>query len=118
MSLLFYKWLHVTGVVFLFTAFGGLFIATASTARSWRKGLAILHGIGLLLLLVAGFGMLARLGISWPWPGWVWAKLIIWLLMGGLMAPIRRVPKFTLYYGIAVVVFGSFATYLALFKPF
>lgn len=52
--------------------------------------LAILHGIGLFLLLLAGFGMLARLGIMWPWPGWVVFKVVLFAVLGAFPALSKR----------------------------
>lgn len=57
-----------------------------------RKMIAITHGIGLFLILLGGFGMLARLGIIWPWPGWIVAKFIIWLAYGGLLTLVYKKP--------------------------
>ena len=56
MSLAAYKVLHLLGAFLVLAALG------AALAGGSRKGSGIAHGIGLLLLLVAGFGALARLG--------------------------------------------------------
>jgi hypothetical protein len=45
----------------------------------------ITHGLGLLLVLVAGFGMLAKLGIHGV-PTWAALKLIIWVALGAFAA--------------------------------
>ena len=83
--LLVYKNLHLLGVLMIFVALGGLIlqqIQATTREQIWRKPVAITHGIGMVLALVGGFGMLARLGIFWPWPGWVLGKIIIWLVLG------------------------------------
>ncbi len=50
-----YRLIHFAGLFTLFFAFGSLFAGKAST-----KGAAIGHGIGLLLILLGGFGMQAK----------------------------------------------------------
>ena len=93
--LLIYKNLHLLGVFMILVALGGLIlqqIQATTREQVWRKPVAITHGIGMVLALVGGFGMLARLGIFWPWPGWVIGKIIIWLVLGVLVALIGRAP--------------------------
>lgn len=122
MSYSFYKLLHLVGVFLLFIGFGGLIARQISRPesfpKSWRKLFAISHGIGLALLLVAGFGLLARLGTSWPWPGWVWLKVALWLLLGAMIALIARAPKLQNYCFGLVVILGILAAYVAIYKPF
>lgn len=56
----------------------------SKATNSFRKGVMVTHGVGLLLLLVAGFGMLAKLQISGvPW--WAAIKLVIWLALGAFV---------------------------------
>jgi hypothetical protein len=77
------------------------------------------HGIGLFLVLLGGFGMLARLElVSGGLPGWVWAKLAIWLTLGGLMVLPYRRPQFARAVFLAVPTLGLIAALLALTKPF
>ncbi len=121
MSLIFYKVLHIAGILGIFMALGGVtFHITSGGSRetAWRKGAAILHGIGMTLVLVAGFGMLARLGIHWPWPGWIWAKVILWLLLGGALTVPYRKPEWNRGLFFLLPLVGVLAAYLALYKPF
>jgi hypothetical protein len=116
MSYEFYRLIHFSGLFLLFSGIGAAvtstFAATENTGIA-RKRSAILHGIGLLLALIGGFGMLARLQILWPWPEWVIGKIVIWLTIGGLMVPLKRLPKFRpLILGVAVVL-GLIAARLA-----
>ena len=119
MSLLFYKILHILGLLLAFAALGALtFEAHVGRAenKEGRRLTGIAHGAGLLLLLVSGFGMLARLGGGFP--GWVIAKIVIWLVIGGIIALIRRQPRWAGFLWFALPVLGTFAGYLALYKPF
>jgi hypothetical protein len=47
------------------------------------------HGIGLVILFITGFGLMARLQLSYTAP-WVLAKIVIWLLLGTLPVLSRK----------------------------
>ena len=83
-----YKLIHLTGVFLLLLSLGGQLVVKESL--TWRKHLKVGHGFGLLLILVAGFGLLARLGVSWPWPVWICLKLIVWIFLGVTPLLLRR----------------------------
>jgi len=89
MSYEIYKVLHLLGLSLVVLSLGGLIMHTmnggSKQSNVFRKGAMISHGVGLLLLLVAGFGMLARLQIH-SFPGWIIGKLIIWLALGAFVA--------------------------------
>jgi hypothetical protein len=119
--MLIYKNLHLIGVFMLFIAVGGLIvhqIGVGIREHPWRRTMVITHGIGMVLVLVGGFGMLARLGIFWPWPGWVVGKIVIWLIFGGLIAVLGRSPTLAKPLWWIAIVLGTLAAYLALNKPF
>jgi len=80
------------------------------------KLLSIFHGVGLVLLLVAGFGMLARLGIMWPWPGWVIVKVVLFAILGGFPALSRRFDA-GLGWWIAIILI-LLAAWTGVMKPF
>ncbi len=122
MTLAAYKVLHVLGILFLFTALGGLLYASSSAAAqtpAGRKIAGMLHGLGLVVILVSGFGALARLGLSNPggWPLWVWLKALLWLAMGAVLVLIRRAPGLNRLLWFLLPVLGAVAAYLALYKP-
>ncbi len=119
MSPLAYKVLHVFGVLLAFTALGGLTLRALSGSR--EKGPAdklagITHGVALLIILVSGFGLIAKLGYGFPL--WVWLKLAIWLVIGAALALVRRMPQHAGIFWIALPLLGGVAAYLALYKPF
>ena len=126
LSFFVYKNIHLIGVFMVVMALGGLtlhHINGGSQEHSWRKPVAITHGVGLLLMLISGFGMLARLGIDWSWPGWVIGKILIWIIFGALIAVISRTglrPASTLAKPLwwVTIVLGGLAAYLAINKPF
>ena len=118
MSLLAYRVIHIFSMMLMFTALGGLLLASQARVQTdaGRKLAGMLHGIALILILVSGFGALARLGFSNPasWPTWVWLKALIWLVFGGIIVLIRRVPRFAPLLWWALPLLGAVAAYLAL----
>lgn len=116
-SLAMYKVLHVLGVLFLFMGLGGLLRGGGSAEG--RKMSVMLHGIGLVLILIAGFGALARLGLSNPaiWPAWLWVKAVLWLLLGATPVVIKRSPGLAGMLWVALPILGALGAYFALYKP-
>lgn len=123
MSYEFYKILHFFGIMLLLTALGGL-IAQAwlgqgqsSSPRS-PKLFAIVHGIALLVIFVAGFGLMAKKGlVTGMWPLWIFGKLGVWLLLGAALAMIRRMPQLAKVWFFVVPILGATAAVLALYQP-
>ena len=62
-----YKIIHLLGLSMVLMSLGGIILHSinggSKGSNTFRKGAMITHGVGLFLLLVAGFGMLAKLGI-------------------------------------------------------
>lgn len=98
-------------------------LATASfyfTEKS--KKVAALLGVLSLVIFTGGMGLMARLGIAkGPWPMWIYAKIVIFLLVvGGAHMIAKRVPvsaKAKVGISFLIVLF-SLAAYLAINKPF
>lgn len=117
-DLLTYKWLHLIGVFLILFSFGGLIFRAAvgvDHATFSKRKLSIAHGIGMLLSLVGGFGMLARLGITnGDWPSWVSTKFGIWLSLGFLIAPVNRAPGRAATWWWLILLLAISAAYLGL----
>lgn len=121
MSYEFYKILHFVGIALLFLAFGalaghGLNGGTRETNKA--RGLIVgTHGLALALILVAGFGMLAKLagqsGGSFL-PGWVHPKLLIWLLLGAALMPLQRRPALARPLWLLLPLLAAAAAYIAI----
>lgn len=119
-----YKVLHILGIALAFTAIGGVNVAVANGAtkatNAVRKLTSALHGTALFLLLLGGFGMLARLGMvqEHAFPGWLWGKIVIWLLLGGVTVIPYRKPHLAKPLLIATPLLAAVAAWLAIYKPF
>jgi len=119
MSPLTYKVLHIFGVLLTFTALGAAIARALSGSGKESPGhklAGLTHGVALLVILISGFGLLAKLGIGFPL--WVWVKIVIWLLLGAAIALVRRLPQHATIFWFAIPLLGATAAYLALFKPF
>lgn len=115
-----YKILHLVGIFMLAT---GL---TATLVLVWNgqqlsgraKTFAFTtHGLGLVFILVSGFGLLARLGIVRDMPAWVFVKLAIWLVFGAMISLLKR--KGALGWPLYFLMLGIFicAAYFGVYKP-
>lgn len=121
MSYEFYKVLHICGLLLVFTGLAGalaLAINKSTVTTKTKKFVSLTHGIGLLIMLTAGFGLAARLNYMGAWPNWLTVKIIIWFLLGGLLAFANRKPAWAWYIFSAIILLGTCAAYLAINKPF
>jgi len=119
MPLEFYKLLHVLGIVLVFQGIGAsVALAQAEAGAPWRRASAVGHGIGLVLILVAGFGMLAKLGFMASMPGWVWVKIVVWMALAALPTVIRKNPGTVRWVWGGSIGLVVLAASMALFKPF
>jgi hypothetical protein len=123
MSYLAYKLVHLLGIFTLLVALAGMAAHAAggrpkAENRSYRSLLAA-HGVGALLALVGGFGLLARTGAMQGigLPGWAWAKLALWLVLGGLIALPYRRPTMARGLLFVLPLFGLLGAWLANYKP-
>ena len=116
-----YQVLHLIGVFMVLLSSGGLIVLSAvgqSSNVRWKKLTAMTNGIGLMLLFITGFGLMARLKIQWPWPGWLLFMILIWIVFACLMVVSKRVPKSAGYLWWGSLVLAGVAAYLGNLKPF
>jgi hypothetical protein len=69
----------------------------------------------LLISLVSGFGMLAKMGIMGSMPLWIWIKVALWLVLGFLPVLAKKkilsgasVVKLAILVGAALAYLGYF----------
>lgn len=109
-----YKVLHLVGVMLVFFGIGAVVLGVGAAKR---KVAMMSSGIGLLLLLVAGFGMIPKLGYKMT-EGWVIVKMVIWVVMAVLPVLVKK-GKLTGVVGwVVAILLGAAAAYLAVMKPF
>ena len=114
-----YHILHLTGTVMLFLGYGALLgrsLAGSDDAKVKKLG-SITSGIGLLLMFIAGFALISKMGYSFTTP-WILVKIVIWLALGGLIALINRKPQFATGLWWLLVVLGVLAAIMVYVRPF
>jgi uncharacterized membrane protein SirB2 len=119
MSTLTYKVLHLVGALALFLSLGGLValkLAPSGSSQAATRLFRAMHGVALLLLLVAGFGLMARLQILSAWPAWIWVKLGVWVALGGLVALLRRGEAAAHVLWIVFLALGGIAVWAVLVR--
>ena len=120
MSLLTYKVLHIFGILLGFSALGGLILhhlnGGTKANNASAKLIGMTHGIALVIIFISGFGMLHKGGYGFPL--WALVKIALWLVIGGLIAMVPRMPQHSKLFWFLVPVLGTVAGWLALFKPF
>ncbi len=118
-----YKLIHFLGMFTMVTALAAISMhAIRGGTRAdnpHRRTLAAAHGIATFLVLLGGFGMLARLElIRGGLPAWVIVKLVIWVALAAALA----VPNYGRGYARALLValplLAVSAAAVALYKPF
>lgn len=120
MSHQFYRVLHLAGLMLLFSSLAALWgvnLAGGLKERRTRMALSLLHGVGLLFLLVSGFAMLAKLGFLVDIPVWAYIKLGIWVLLGAGLALAKRKAHWGIPLVLLFVLAGTYAAYLCVYKP-
>ena len=118
-----YKVLHILGVLLAFATLGGLALTMANGATrstsSVRRLIAITHGVATFVILLGGFGALARLGVMHGnLPGWVLVKLACWAVLAVLVAIPYRKPALARTIFWLLPVLGGIAVVMAIYKPF
>lgn len=116
-----YKIIHILGLSLLLLGLSGVIYAFAlsSNVPAKLKSMTfIFHGVGLFLMLLGGFGMLARLGLVNGLPMWIYAKLAIWLIFGGMVALGKRKVLSPVALVLISTTLVGLASYLAIYKPF
>lgn len=109
-----YKVIHLAAI-FTFLSGASVMLLTPSKTKFWK----ILTGVAGFVILVAGFGLMAKLYPGQGMQPWIVGKLVIWLIlmgMGHIVA--KRFPAmgFRVYW--ITIALATVAAYLAIYKPF
>ena len=103
-----YKLIHYLGIFFLLSGLGGLIFAE----KDKIKLAGISHGIGLLLVLLGGFGMQAKMHIGFP--SWFIVKIAIWLILGASLVIAKRQLLPPVATWLLVIALAGIAAWLGL----
>ena len=112
-----YKLIHLFAIISLFLSIGALLVYSGNNNKTQKKKIMILHGLAGLILLVSGFGLIARLKMH-SFPMWVNLKLGIWIILT-VLTPILVAKKINKkWIWLLVFASGFSAIYLVVLKPF
>ncbi len=118
-----YKVAHVVAAIVIFMSLAGTYFHAVNggtrATNAARRVISTMHGLGLLVSVIAGFGLLTRLDLMrGGMPPWVFGKLAIWLIAGLLLTLPQRKPSLArpiLVYGLPFL--AAAAVWLAVYKP-
>ena len=84
MSYSFYKIIHLGSIFALGLLLGALWGLYLKTPPDKKLKAFLLAGQGLFLffIFVAGFGLIVKTKLAFPWPFWIYGKLGLWFLLG------------------------------------
>lgn len=114
MSYQVYKMMHIISIVLFFSLF-----ALAVFGGESKKIQKALTGVFVLVILVSGMGLVARIGIPHGagWPIWLKVKLGIWAFIGILgHIVLKRFPKFSRHFYFTSIGLLVLASYMANYK--
>lgn len=114
-SLQIFYFLHFAGLASLFLGMGAI-LGMGEDRKHVNKFVGIFHGIGIVLILVGGFGLLGVMKTGFP--GWIIIKLVLWVCLSMIMILAKRkicTPKATAILGL---ILGLIAIAMCLLKPF
>lgn len=118
-----YEIIHVIGIAMLFVAIGGVAVHAANggtkASSSTRTLVSAIFGIGSFLILLGGFGMMARLGmVRGVPPNWLAVKMLIWFVLSGIVLLPYRKPNLARPFLVLLPLLAGLAVYMAVYKPF
>ena len=113
-----YHILHVVGILMIFMGYGALIARSLSGSDNAciKKLGSITSGIGLLIVFIAGFGLISKMGYSFT-EGWILVKMVIWLILGGLIAVINRKPDCACKLWWVLLILGIIAAVMVYARP-
>ena len=100
MSYTTYKIIHLIGVAALAMGVGGMMAGGEK-----RKLFSIVQGIALLVMLVSGFGILAKLKLGFP--HFAMAKTGLWVVIGVMPVILRKLKVPAVVGVIPILIFSG-----------
>jgi len=110
MDPLIYKIIHITGIALLAIGTGGMMAGGEK-----RKAFAIAQGIGLIVMLVSGFGLLAKLQLGYP--HFAIVKTVLWVVLAMSPMLFRKLKTPLSAEILIVLILVGVLAYLGLVQP-
>lgn len=115
-----YRLIHFVGIFLVFGGLGALSALLAAGATPSGQLRRLIHGVfggGMFLVLLGGFGLLARLlSAEGDWAPWIWIKLAVWVALGLMPLVARSGETRAQWLLLAVPFLGAIAAFAVVFK--
>lgn len=111
----FYRVVHVAAGLLLFLSLGGVLLGPKDGKPG--KMVMMLHGIALLLMVVAGVGVVHKDGAV-DWGNWLYAKIGCWVFLAIMPVLVKKGLLPRVLGVLLAVAAGATAVWLAQAKPF
>ncbi|MCA8974425.1 MAG: hypothetical protein KDC98_06870 [Planctomycetes bacterium] len=115
MSPEFYRIAHIVGVLMLFLGLGGMLACGGREGAKAPALFPMLHGLGLIVMVVAGIGRAHKVGFGWP--SWLLLKIVCWLVIAVLPVFVKRGKLNGAVAVLLALCLGGVALWLAATKP-
>ena len=115
-----FKIVHLAGIFFVFSALGGHMFRAAIGSKednTLPKFIGMFHKVGLVLVFLAGLGLLAQFGEVDTF-GWIIAKFFILMMLAIWPLYLYGAKEKLPWLGGAAIMLGLVAAFFALYKPF
>ncbi|RAP27945.1 hypothetical protein DID78_05720 [Candidatus Marinamargulisbacteria bacterium SCGC AG-343-D04] len=113
MSVSFYLFIHITALVGMVSSLSYLLLTEKN-----NKKCQMIFGSSALLMLISGFGQIAKLGINMH-SGWLAGKILIWLILAASIPMIsKRFPHLKGKWFNMSLSLVILAVFLVVYKPF
>ena len=116
----FYKVLHLVGFFLLLSGLMGAFFTVwggNSFQGKVKSASFALHGTGILLVLISGFGLLAKLGYMQNMPTWIYFKIALWMFFALAISILKRKGQLGMPLYVLLLAAYAFAAFLGVYKP-
>lgn len=113
MSATFYHFIHVFALLLMA---GVTFAAIANPAPERRRSALMWSGILSVVVLVGGFGLVAK-ALGSEWQPWVFVKIGCWLGLSAMTGLIFRRPGLGKIWGLIATALIGIAVYSVYFRP-
>ena len=115
----FYQVLYIIGISMVFLGYGALLARSMAAPDnvSVRKLGSITSGIGLTLILVAGFWLIPQFGHRFTDP-WLLVTFVTWLILRTPIVLINRKPQLAMFLWCLLIALGATAAIMVYFVRF
>lgn len=114
MNPIYYSVLHVAAA---FVLVAMTFTAFADPRPERRRFVMIVGGLASLVMVIAGFGLHAKLNIE-GFPGWLIVKIVCWLVLSAVSGMAFRRPTMISMLSMIATAAVVVAVYCVYLKPF